>query len=193
MPEIQLSCDCGQIKGHTENVNAQTGNRIVCCCGDCQKFATYLHKEDQILDQYAGTDIFQMPLSHLKITEGNEHIACLRLTEKGIYRWYAKCCKTPIGNTLGGKGPFIGVIHNFMQNTATRDEDLGTSLGTVHWQSATSPVPDEHKVSFLKISFRIASKLIAWKLKGLNRPSAFFDENGRAVVKPIRLNQPSDS
>lgn len=75
----------------------------MCCCMDCQKFAVFLQQEDQILDQYGGTDIFQIPILHVKITEGNEHIACVRLNQKGIYRWYTGCCNTPIGNTLGGK------------------------------------------------------------------------------------------
>jgi hypothetical protein len=188
MPEIQLSCACGKIKGHTKDINANSGNRIVCCCIDCQKFAIYLEKEDVILDEYAGTDIFQMPLSHLKITKGNEHIACVKLTEKGLHRWYSNCCKTPIGNTLGSKAPFIGVIHNFMENTATRDLDLGPSLGIIHWQSAKSRVPEQQKVSFFKLTMRVVGKLISWKIRGLNRPSAFFDSKGQTIVKPIILN-----
>lgn len=75
-----------------------------------------LEQEHKILDQYGATDIFQLPVAHLYITTGNEHIACLRLSQKGIYRWFAKCCNTLIGNTLGGKAPFIGVVHNFMQH-----------------------------------------------------------------------------
>lgn len=191
MPKVLLSCTCGKIKGYTENITAKSGNRINCCCIDCQNFATYLQKEEQILDEYGGTDIFQIPLSHLKISQGIEHIACMRFTEKGLYRWYANCCNTPIGNTLGSKAPFIGVIHNFMQNTSMRDADLGQSLGTIHWHSAKLPVPDEQKASFLQISTRILAKLISWKIRGLNKPSVFFDNNGRSIVKPSIMNTSS--
>lgn len=184
MPEISLSCACGKIIGFTKNVNAQSGNRIVCCCTDCQKFAMFLQQENQVLDQYNGTDIFQMPISYVKITEGNEHIACVKFSQKGLHRWYAKCCNTPIGNTLGHKAPFIGVIHNFMNNQATRDSDLGASLGIAHWQSAKIPVPEEHKMSLFKISMRVLGKLIMWKIRGLEQPSVFFNPDGSTVSKP---------
>ncbi|MFT6991403.1 MAG: hypothetical protein ACJASL_003390 [Paraglaciecola sp.] len=122
--------------------------------------------------------------------EINLSCACVRLSQKGIYRWYAKCCNTPIGNTLGGKVPFIGVIHNFMNNKATRDKDLGVPLDTIHWQSAKFSLPEEQKVSFFKITTRVLAKLIIWKVKGLNQPSDFFNQDGRAVTKPEVLNKP---
>jgi hypothetical protein len=189
MPEVNLSCACGQVQGRTEDINAKSGNRVHCCCADCQKFAMALEQEHKILDQYGATDIFQLPVAHLYITTGNEHIACLRLSQKGIYRWFAKCCNTPIGNTLGGKAPFIGVVHNFMQHIESRDQELGKTRGYIHYQSAKQPVPDALKASLLTITIRVLGKLISWKIKGLNQPSAFFKNNGRAVCKPKVLNK----
>ena len=87
MQEIKLKCACGQVKGNTKNVNKKSGTRIMCCCDDCQSFAQYLNKESSVLDQYGGTDIFQLPISNIKITEGIKHIVCVRLSEKGLYRW----------------------------------------------------------------------------------------------------------
>ena len=187
--EINLSCACGQVQGKTADVNAQSGNRVHCCCADCQKFAVFLEQEDKVLDQYGATDIFQIPLAHLHITRGHEQLGLIRLSPKGLNRWYAKCCHTPIGNTLGGKAPFIGIIHNFMQHTASRDQELGKTRGYIHCQSAKQAVPDALQASFLKVSMRILGKLISWKLKGLNQPSAFFDENARPVVKPVIAEQ----
>lgn len=192
MPEIKLSCACGQVQGKTKSVNAQSGNRIHCCCADCQKFAVFLEQEDKILDQYGATDIFQIPIAHLFINQGHEQLALMRLTPKGLNRWYTKCCNTPIGNTLGAKAPFIGIIHNFMQHTNNRDQELGKTRGHIHCQSATQPVPAPLQVSFFKISMRVLGKLISWKLKGLNQPSAFFDRDGRAVCKPKVLNNSSN-
>jgi hypothetical protein len=174
MPEIHLSCACGQVQGRTEDINAKSGNRVHCCCADCQKFAVSLEQEHKVLDQYGATDIFQLPVAHLHITTGNEHIACLRLSQKGIYRWFAKCCNTPIGNTLGGKAPFIGVVHNFMQHIESRDQELGKTRGYIHYQSAKQPVPDALKASLLTITIRVLGKLISWKIKGLNQPSVFL-------------------
>jgi hypothetical protein len=190
MPEINLSCACGQVQGKTEETNAQSGNRVHCCCADCQKFATFLEQEDNILDEYGATDIFQIPLAHLHITHGHENLALMRLSAKGLNRWYAKCCNTPIGNTLGGKAPFIGVIHNFMQHISSRDKELGKTRGYIHCQSAKQPIPDILQLSFFKISMRLLGKLLSWKLKGLNQPSAFFDENARPIVKPLIVELP---
>jgi hypothetical protein len=185
MPKINLSCACGQVQGRTEDVNAQSGNRVHCCCTDCQKFAVSLEQEDTILDQYGATDIFQIPLAHLHITQGNNHLALMRLSPKGLNRWYAKCCNTPIGNTLGGKAPFIGIIHNFMQCEKSRDQEIGKTRGYIHYQSARQPVPNALQLSFFKVSIRVLGKLISWKLKGLNQPSAFFDENFHPIIKPL--------
>jgi hypothetical protein len=189
MPEINLSCACAQVQGKTEDTNVQKGNRVHCCCADCQKFAMFLEQEDIVLDQYGATDIFQIPLAHLHITQGHEHLALVRLTPKGLNRWYAKCCNTPIGNTLGGKAPFIGIIHNFMRHTESRDQELGETRGYIHCQSAKQPVPIDLQLSYFKVSMRVLGKLISWKLKGLNQPSAFFDENFRPITKPLIAEQ----
>ena len=111
-------------------------------------------------------------------------MALIRLSPNGLNRWYAKCCNTPIGNTLGGKAPFIGIIHNFMQHAQSRDQEIGHSRGHIHCQSAKQMVPDSLQVSFFKVSMRVLGKLISWKVRGLHQPSSFFDENARPVVKP---------
>ena len=188
LSEIKLECLCGKVKGNTKNVNANSGTRIVCCCDDCQKFAQYLNRENDILDQYGGTDLFQMPMSHLNVIEGNELIGCIRLSDKGMHRWYAKCCNTPIGNTLGAGVPFIGVVHNFMANTHTRDMDLGESRGHIQTKFALKTVPQRKQGSSFKVNMRSLFKLIVWKINGFNKPSVFFNENGEAIAKPNILN-----
>ena len=181
MPEINLKCACGIIKGKASAESAKIGTRITCCCDDCQEFAQFLDQEDNVLDQYGGTDIFQIPISFLTISEGKAEIACIRLSSKGMYRWYAKCCNTPIGNTFGVGGPFIGVIHSFMDNTQTRDADLGKSRGYVLTKYAKTPVPENLKASSLSINFRMVTKILSWKLKGLNKPSELFNNNGTPI------------
>ena len=188
MPEIKLKCSCGIVRGKTKRVNDSSGTRIVCCCDDCQSFAQFLNQESSVLDQYGGTDIFQMPISNLKITKGIEQISSVRLSANGMYRWYTKCCNTPIGNSMGSGVPFIGVIHNFMDNASTRDQELGKNRGYIQTKFARQEVPADLKGSFLKIIFRSLSKLIVWKIKGLNKPSVFFDDNGKPIAEPNVLN-----
>jgi len=51
-----------------------------------------------------------------------------------------------------------------------------------------SKVPTDLKGSSLKIILRSLSKLIVWKIKGLNKPSVFFDDSGKPIAKPNILN-----
>lgn len=188
MPEIKLKCTCGKVQGRSDNINSSVGTRIVCCCDDCQSFALHLGQEHTVLDQYGGTDIFQMPISKLRIIQGIEQIASLRLSSKGLYRWYAKCCNTPIGNSMGAGVPFIGVVHNFMDNASSRDADLGESRGHTQIKHARKEVPIDLQGSTFWLILRSLSKLIVWKIKGFNKPSSFFNDSGNPVAKPNILN-----
>ncbi len=188
--DMLLSCHCKKIQGVAQNVSPKNGTHVVCYCDDCQKFAQYLNHEELVLDEYGGTEIFQMPIAHVKITSGAENIACMRLTEKGLYRWYSNCCRTPIGNTLSGNMPFIGIVHNFMENQTTRQSKLGKIRGYVHIKFAKKRLPQAYikQASMFRIILRTVGKIIAWKVKGLNKPSAFFQKNAQPIVTPTIIS-----
>lgn len=60
----------------------------------------------------------------------------MRLSEKGLLRWYAKCCNTPIGNTLADyRISFIGLLHDCLTRTG---ESLDESFGPVRARSFTA-------------------------------------------------------
>ncbi len=194
MPEIKLACDCGKVLGKTQSMTAESGNRLTCCCSDCQSFALYLDglgrgNAEPILDQFGGTDIFQMPVSKLSIETGLEQLACVRLTQKGMYRWYAKCCNTPIGNSMAANMPFIGVVHNFMQHQTSRVDEIGKNRAYVQTHEMKSKIPKVLKGSSSYAVVRSIVKILSWKLLGLNKPSVFFDKNGRTIVKPVVLHK----
>ena len=89
---------------------------------------------------------------------------------------------------MGAGVPFIGVIHNFMANASTRDEDLGKSRGHLMIKFARKEIPESLLGSYPKIALRMLSKLFVWKIRGLNKPSAFFDADGEAVATPRILS-----
>ncbi|MEM6501708.1 MAG: DUF6151 family protein [Cyanobacteria bacterium P01_C01_bin.89] len=106
-----IQCECGCVQGTAVALNQAT--RITCFCKDCQAFAHFLGNANAILDDNGGTDIVQTSPKNITFSQGAENLACVRLTEKGMIRWYASCCKTPIGNTLPSRNfSFIGLIHN---------------------------------------------------------------------------------
>ncbi len=138
---------------------------------------------------WLGRDIFQMPISYVQITAGIEEVRCVRLTDKGMHRWYAECCKTAIGNSLGPAAPFMGVIHTIMDNGSTRELDVGPVRGYWRTEAALGTVPPEHKAntSMFRIITRAIFSMGMWKLRGLNKPSSFFTADGTPISKPIVL------
>ena len=109
-----LQCRCGTIKGWVSDT--ESANRVVCYCRDCQAFARFLGQESATLDAQGGSDVVQTLPKNVTFTQGADALACMRLTEKGMVRWYAGCCKTPIGNTLENyKISFVGLLHNCLE------------------------------------------------------------------------------
>lgn len=167
--DLPLRCQCGRIRGVARSVSPSTGLRFICYCKDCQAFARFLDRAD-VLDAASGTDIFHMPPGRVKLTTGTEALRCLCLSDK-VLRWYAECCRTPIANTPAGPGfPVIGIGRSFMDHEAagsSRDEALGPpSAG---------------------LFARHASKLLGWWVRGLGRPSQFFDDQTKAPRAAPRM------
>lgn len=190
MTEVPLKCSCGIVQGVAHNITTNSGTRLVCYCDDCQAFARYLKRDNVILDEYGGTDIFQMTPSQIEITEGTEQLRCIRLSSKGLFRWYTACCKTPIGNTMPSSMPFVGLIHNFMDDEGIRDITLGPVRGYVQIKFAKEVLPIELKPTgfSLRMIMRSLRKLLIWKVKGLNKPSPFFDVDGNPISDPHILS-----
>ncbi|MFX6869136.1 DUF6151 family protein, partial [Acinetobacter baumannii] len=78
-------------------------------CDDCQAFAHRLGRAD-LLNAQGGSDIVQVAPAALTFVKGQNRIAGMRLTPKGLFRWHTTCCNTPVGNTLGPAIPFVGLI-----------------------------------------------------------------------------------
>lgn len=181
---LPLSCKCGAVTGTLSNATEAFGNRAVCCCSDCQTFADYLGGE--ALDKFGGTDIYQTAMSQVQIHTGLEHVRCLRLSPKGLLRWYSTCCNTPIGNTINARIPLVGLIHTFIDPTIDRDAALGPVRAYVQTQHARGNPDYPHSAKKFPpgITLRLLRKMLTWKVKGLGKPSAFFDENGKPISEP---------
>jgi hypothetical protein len=172
-------------------VSGRRGNRLVCYCDDCQSFAHFLGRADEILDSHGGSDIFQMSPARLELTEGTAHLACMQLKPGGLLRWYADCCKTPIGNTLRSPGvPFVGLIHSFVDHAGdgrARDETLGPARASVNARFAVGDRAqlDAHDRAPPLMLLRFARILLMARLRGDQRRSPFFDaETGKPSATP---------
>ena len=186
MAKVSLKCSCGAVQGTANDITPSSGNRVICYCDDCQAFAEYLSATDKILDENGGTDIFQTTPSQIKINKGIEKVRCIRLSPNGMFRWYTECCQTPIGNTISAGGPFVGIIHNFMDDYNSRDENLGPVRGHIHVKFAKDSLPKRLRESGFpfRMIMRTISKMLVWKIRGLDKPSPFFDLDGNPVSQP---------
>ncbi|MEO8113126.1 MAG: DUF6151 family protein [Phenylobacterium sp.] len=129
-----LQCRCGALTGFVENENRATHSR--CYCEDCQAFARFLGRDADLLDDRGGSEAIQTLPKDVVFARGVEHLACLRLSDRGLLRWYAACCGTPIGNTPPtSRLPFVGLARACLENTAPTVEQ---SFGPVRFCLFTS-------------------------------------------------------
>ena len=191
--DLPIRCSCGALRGVARGVSGARGNRVVCYCNDCQSYAHTLERADKSLDAHGGTDIFQMSAARLRITEGLDHLACLRLRPGGLLRWYADCCRTPIGNSLASRQmPFVGLILSCTHPESaglSRDEALGPIRARVQGQLAKGDRAqlDAHDGFPISQLFRFVPLLLLWRLRGDHKRSPFFDAQTGAPTARARV------
>jgi hypothetical protein len=190
-PAAEFQCRCGGVSGRALDASPSTVNRIVCYCDDCQAFLHYLGRAD-LLDAGGGSDIVQLAPATLRFDRGSEHILGLRLSPKGMYRWYAACCKTPVGNTVTPAIPFVGVLAaGFQSNTSSVDDAFGKPIGKIMGKFATPPAPESTLTQVRSVA-RMIGKLLGWKLRGATWPHPFFDRTTRAPKYAVTTLTPAE-
>lgn len=184
-----LQCKCGTIKGVISNT--QSANRAVCYCKDCQDFARFLGQERETLDARGGSDIIQVVPKNVTFSQGVNSLACMRLTAKGTVRWYAACCKTPIGNTVANyKISFIGLLHNCLESA---DHPLQDSFGPVRcYVNPQGAIGDPRPRSVGKgvVLWWFMKNILKARLNGDYKHTPFFRmDTGLPIVAPQVLRE----
>jgi hypothetical protein len=179
-----LECSCGTVKGSVAYPGKAV--RAVCYCKDCQAFARFLGKADQILDPMGGTDVIAVTPENLSFTAGQEMLACMSLSETGLLRWYARCCNTPLGNiNRNPKLAHVGLVHNCLGSQRA----IEASFGPIRMRNATRSadgVPDPIPFGTLKTIPRFVWQLVRARLDGSYKHNPFFkDERGTPVAAPV--------
>jgi hypothetical protein len=187
---LALRCRCGAVRGIARDVAPSTVNHCFCYCDDCQAFAHFLGREGDVLDSHGGTEITQMSQANVGFTSGADKVAAMRLSSGGMIRWYASCCRTPIGNTMATSAmPFVGVIKAFIDAPSAA---LGPIRGRGFAKSARGgrgAVPKDGLPELVMIA-RVLAKVLRWRLRGDHKRSALLDAaTGRPVVEPRVLGE----
>ncbi len=167
---------------------------MVCYCDDCQAFARFLSTPG-VLDVAGGTEAIQVAPARVRITAGADQLRCVRLSSKGLHRWYTECCRTPLANTHP-RVPFVGLIHSFVdapRDGHARDAVLGAMLCQAHARFAIGPLPQDAppKVNLVHV-WRFGRVMLGWWTRGLGRPSPFFDPRSRAPRAVPRVLEPDE-
>lgn len=167
--DVPVACRCGEFEGTLLGVEPSNSNRLVCYCDDCQCYAHHLGA-DTILDARGGTALYQMSPKRLQITRGADQLAAVRLSPKGLVRWYTRCCSTPVANTvLKPRLPFIGVVHNVVQlDEAGLDAAFGPAGRVAQTRFATGGPEGlgETRGSTVGVLLRMGRLLGGWWLAG---------------------------
>ena len=188
---VSLRCRCGRVRGYVDDITPRSGSRVVCYCDDCQAFARW-HGMPGAMNEHGGTDVYQVPPAHMHVTEGADQIRCLRLTPRprALYRFHAACCKAPLGNSLP-RVPFVGIASvalDIESTGRTRDELLGPPLGHIMGKFAIGEKPAHvSRIMSPGLVFGAGRRYLAWWLRGLGRPSPFFDASGATMCEQIVL------
>jgi hypothetical protein len=161
-------------------------NRIVCYCADCQAYAHRLHRPD-LLDAHGGSDIVQVAPANLRFDRGREQIRGLRLSDRGMFRFYASCCNTPLGNTAGPALPFVGILRQAFAADAQAGADsvFGPAKGVYGKHAIGTPPEGTTKFTPWLVVARMVWCLVSWRFRGLGVPNPFFDSATRQPQFPV--------
>jgi hypothetical protein len=114
--EVGFSCRCGGIAGRLTHVDPDKGTHVRCHCADCRRANAHFGIPGTRED---GVGLWQTTPDKVKIDEGAVNLRLMRLSPRGLLRWYAGCCDTPLFNTMATpKVPFVGVLTDRLADTA---------------------------------------------------------------------------
>lgn len=179
---LPLKCRCGAIRGEMQPARAY--GRATCYCKDCRAYARFLG-QPEVLDDAGGTDVVPTAPATVRLTSGVEHVACMSLSPKGALRWYAACCRTPLGNTSRNtRLPYLGLVTACID---TAPQQLNATFGpagrcVLNTGSATSQVRAT-PLAFARGGVGILAGMMSSRVRG-ERASPFWDAEGRLLREP---------
>jgi hypothetical protein len=181
-PDAEFHCRCGEVRGRVKNASADAANHMVCYCDDCQAYAHHLGRAD-LLDSHGGSDIVQVAPASVVFDRGADRIAGLRLTPRGLYRWYASCCNTPLGNTTRPFLPFVGIFAQTFEGEGRGADDVfGKPLAGAWDKYAVGGLPEGSTRVGMRLFGRAVRLVFGWRLRGQAWPHPYFD---RQTGEPI--------
>ena len=183
---MKLSCRCGQVQGECNPARSYT--RVSCYCADCRAFARWLGG-DGLLDAAGGSDIVAMAPDGLRFTQGLDQLACMSLGPRGLLRWYARCCRTPLGNVpRNPKLYYLGLpVAAIAESEAAVTACCGAQGHTIISPESATAAVNPTRGALLAGTLRIVTKLASARLRG-RRNALLFAADGQPIRAPQVLS-----
>ncbi|HCH62820.1 MAG: hypothetical protein CL927_18245 [Deltaproteobacteria bacterium] len=182
MIDLPIQCTCGSVRGTLLDVAPSTVQNLVCHCIDCRSTLRHLGRANDLLTEHGGTAVVHSTPARMQITHGHTHVGLLRLSPKGLLRFYATCCNTPIASMLDDpRQAFVSIARCILPSDA--DTHLGPAVG-VRGRSAIGnlrTLDAAHNVPAWLVA-RIGWRLAKQRLQGQARPSAFHAADGTCIA-----------
>lgn len=181
-----LRCRCGHLQGTV--LPARSTQRVICYCRDCRAYARHL-AGDGVTDAQGGTEIVAMLPSKLRFEAGSDALACLSLSPRGLLRWYASCCRTPIANTpRNPKIAYAGLVHSCLEQDAPPlAQSFGPLRMAVNIGSALGPVTRTPPLTAAGSLLGLGTTLLGARLGGGWQDNPFFDTDTATPVRAVRV------
>ncbi|TNJ48238.1 DUF6151 family protein [Phaeobacter sp. B1627] len=178
---LRFACACGALSGHIAPGSARQGSRIHCHCGDCRAVELHHGCPDPA---GTGVDLLQLNPDMVKIDQGAEHLSLLQLSPRGLYRWYAGCCGTPLFNSpRTAKLPFIAIRAALF----AEPDSLGKVIARTFIPKKGKP--PQHKGA-ARMTYKLIGRMLSARLTGRWKQTPLFDtETGAPVALPQVLTK----
>ena len=186
--DLALRCRCGALVGRVGSPHRSS--RAVCYCRDCRSFARWLGEPERTLDAAGGTEVLATLPRFVAFDRGLERLQCVSLTPRGLYRWYAACCRTPVGNTpRDPRLSYVGLVRGCIDVPADAlDAAVGPARMRVSTDSALERRPSTPRET-LRGLVKVVRNVGGARLSGAYRENPFFRAGtARPLVAPTVLS-----
>ncbi|MEX0276899.1 MAG: DUF6151 family protein [Ruegeria sp.] len=179
--DLVFSCHCGAVQGHITASGVKSGTHVACFCKDCRAAQLYFQQPDPAP---GPVDILQTTPEDIVFESGADRLGLMQLSPKGMPRWYATCCNTPIATTTRTpKFPFVGFLADRLR--------VPDKLGPVKVRGfVPGPGGKQSHQGVRHAITGLLSRVVKSRLSGRWKDTPFFNiETGTPVVPPVILSK----
>lgn len=171
--EHPFACDCNTLRGTLIGASPSNGTRAECFCKDCRAAELFKGQPDPAP---GGVQLFQAMPDQVRFDAGLDQLGVFSLSEKGLLRWYAKCCGAIMFFTMRSpKIPFASIRTDRLANP----DALGPVVARAFVRKPDGKIGHERLGTFI---YGFASRALPRRISGKWKNTPFFDPE---TLKPV--------